>query len=188
MPDLFRHLLLKNSRAREGLFFILLRMKIILLCIALLIVPCMAQEPNVTAPVDSAAYYQKMYEYNMEKYRTDDFVKDVMFWTFIGGLVASGCISMPVALGAGVRGGEISTLETIGILAPIAVLSTAGLGYITFEIAAAVRHSKYNEYYQKWDDYQRRNSTTSNESMRLEILPVLNPLVGRYGAALALSF
>ena len=163
-------------------------MRIILLCIALLIAPCLAHEPNVTAPVDSAAYYQKMYEYNMEKYRTDDFVKDVMFWTYIGGLVASGCISIPVALGTGVRGGEISTLETIEILVPIAIASTAGLGYITFKIATAVRHSKYNEYYQKWDDYQKRNSVTPDDSMRVEILPLLNPLDGRYGAALALSF
>ena len=70
-----------------GLFFILLHMKIILLCISLIIAPCLAQEP--VAPVDSVAYYQKLYEYNLEKYRTDDFVKDVMFWTFIGGSVAS---------------------------------------------------------------------------------------------------
>ena len=161
-------------------------MRIILLCIALLIAPCLAQEP--VAPVDSAAYYQKMYEYNLEKYNTDSFVKNVMFWTFLGGLVASGCISMPVALGAGIRGGEISTLETIGILVPIAIVSTAGLGYITFEIATAVRHSKYNEFNQKWNDYQRQNSMTSDESMRVEIMPLLNPLDGRYGAALALTF
>ena len=64
-------------------------MKIILLCIALIIVPCLADEPIAVAPVDSAAYYQKLYEYNLEKYRTNDFVKDVMFWTFIGGSVAS---------------------------------------------------------------------------------------------------
>ncbi len=75
----------KTFALAGGSFFILLHMKIILLCIALLMMPCLANEPAVVTPVDSAEYYQKMYEYNLEKYRTDDFVKDVMFWTFIGG-------------------------------------------------------------------------------------------------------
>ena len=185
MPDLFRHLLLNNSRAREGLFFILLHMKIILLCIALIIAPCLAQEP--VAPVDSAAYYQKLYEYNLEKYRTDDFVKDVMFWTFLGGSVAS-MFFLGYAMGNGVSGSKMTTLETIGLITPLSIMTVGGLGYITFEIATAVRHRKYNEYYQKWDDYQKRNSTTSDESMRVEIMPLLNPLDGRYGAVLAFSF
>ena len=161
-------------------------MKIILLCIALLMAPCLAQEPNVTTPVDSVAYYQKMYEYNLEKYRTDDFVKDVMFWTFIGGSVASMCF-LGYAMGNGVSGSKMTTLETIGLITPLTIMTVGSLGYITFEIAAAVRHSKYKEYYQKRDDYQRRNSTTSDESMRVEIMPLLNPVDGRYGVALAFS-
>ena len=171
-----------------GSFFIFIRMKIILLCIALIIAPCLAQEPVVTAPVDSAAYYQKMYEYNLEKYHTDVFVKDVMFWTYIGGMIASGCISLPVALGAGSRGGKISTMEMVGIIAPLAIMGTAGIGYITFEIATLVRLSKYKKYYQKWEDYQKRNSVTSGESMQVGIAPLLNPLDGRSGAVLAFSF
>jgi len=163
-------------------------MKIILLCIALLIMPCLADEPVVAMPVDSAAYYQKMYEYNLEKYHTDSFVKDVMFWTYIGGMVVSGGISLPVALGAGVRGGKTSTMEIVGIIAPIAIMGTAGLGYITFEIATLVRRSKYDKYYQKWKNYQKRNSATSDESMQVGIVPLLNPLDGRYGAVLALLF
>ena len=163
-------------------------MKIILLCIALIIAPCLAQEPAVATPVDSAAYYQKMYEYNLEKYHTDVFVKDVMFWTYIGGMVASGCISLPVALGAGSRGGKISTMEKVGIIAPLAIMGTAGIGYITFEIATLVRRSKYEKYYQKLEDYQKRNSATSGKSMQVGIAPLLNPLDGRYGAVLAFSF
>lgn len=170
-----------------GSFFIFIRMKIILLCIALIIAPCLAQEPVVTAPVDSAAYYQKMYEYNLEKYNTDSFVKDVMFWTFIGGSVASMGF-LGYAMGNGVSGSKMTTLETIGLITPLTIMTVGGLGYITFEIAAAVRHSRYNEYYQKWNDYQKRNSVTSGESMQVGIAPLLNPLDGRYGAVLALSF
>ena len=139
--------------------------------------------PVVTTPVDSAAYYQKMYEYNLEKYHTDVFVKDVMFWTYIGGVIASGCISLPVALGAGTRGGKISTMEKVGIIAPLAIMGTAGLGYITFEIATLIRRSKYEKYYQKWQD-----SKKSSESIQVGIAPLLNPMDGRYGAALALTF
>lgn len=163
-------------------------MKIILLCIALLIMPCLADEPVAVTPVDSAAYYQKMYEYNLEKYHSDSFVKNVMFWTYIGGMIASGCISLPVALGAGTRGGKLSTMEKVGLFAPLAIMGTAGIGYITFEIATLVRRSKYEKYYQKWEDYQKRNSVTSGESMQVEFVPLLNPLDGRYGAALAFSF
>ena len=162
-------------------------MKIILLCIALIIAPCLAQEPVVTTPVDSVAYYQKLYEYNLEKYNTDSFVKDVMFWTFLGGSVAS-MGAVVYAIGYGVSGSNMTTLETIGIITPLTVMTVAGIGYITFEIAAAVRHSKYNKYYQKWNDFQKRNSATPVESMRVEVLPLLNPLDGRYGAALAFSF
>ena len=161
-------------------FFIFIRMKIILLCIALIIAPCLAQEP--VAPVDSAAYYQKLYEYNLEKYRTDDFVKDVMFWTFIGGSVAS-MFFLGYAMGNGVSGSKMTTLETIGLITPLTIMTVGGLGYITFEIAAAVRHSKYKKYYQKWE-----NSKNSSNSMQVGIAPLLNPLDGRYGAVLAFSF
>lgn len=167
-------------------FFILIRMKIILLCVALLMVPCLAQDPVATTPVDSAAYYQKMYEYNLEKYNTDSFVKDVMFWTFIGGSVAS-MVFLGYAMGNGVSGSNMTTLETIGLITPLTIMTVGCLGYITFEIAAAVRHSKYNKYYQKWDDYQKRNSGTPNESMQVGITPLLNPVDGRYGVALAFS-
>ena len=162
-------------------------MKIILLCIALIIAPCLAQEPVVTTPVDSAAYYQKLYEYNLEKYNTDSFVKDVMFWTFIGGSVAS-MFFLGYAMGNGVSGSKMTTLETIGLITPLTIMTVAGIGYITFEIAAAVRRSKCNEYNQKWDDYQKRNSVTPGTSMQVGIAPLLNPLDGRYGAVLAFSF
>ena len=101
--------------------------------------------PVAKTPVDSAAYYQKMYEYNLEKYHTDVFVKDVMFWTYIGGMIA-----------------------------PLAIMGTAGLGYITFEIATLVRRSKYEKYYQKWNDYQ--------------IVPFVNPVNGGVGGLLSLNF
>lgn len=110
-----------------------------------------------------------------------------MFWTFLGGSVAS-TGAVVYAIGYGVSGSNMTTLETIGIITPLTVMTVAGIGYITFEIAAAVRRSKCNEYNQKWEDYQKRNSVTPGTSMQVGIVPLLNPLDGRYGAVLAFSF
>lgn len=173
-----------------GSFFIFIRMKIILLCIALIIAPCLAQEPVVTAPVDSAAYYQKMYEYNLEKYNTDTLTRDVMMWTFWGSMSVT-MLALGYKMCSDISAGE-SKKFTIGqkfaIFVPFGIMTASGIGYITFEIAGAVRHSKYKKYYQKWEDYQKRNSVTSGESMQVGIAPLLNPLDGRYGAVLAFSF
>ena len=78
---------------------------------------------------------------------------------------------------------DLSTLEAIGIFTPFTIMVAAGLGYITFDIATLVRRSKYEKYYQKWQD-----SKKSSTSMQVGIAPLLNPLDGRYGAVLAFSF
>jgi len=164
-------------------------MKIILLCIVLIIAPCLAQEPVVTTPVDSAVYYQKMYEYNLEKYNTDTLTRDVMMWTFFGSMSVT-MLAVVYKMCSDFRAGEskkITIGQKFAIFVPFGIMTASGIGYITFDIAGAVRHSKYKKYYQKWEDYQKRNSTTSDESMRVEIMPLLNPLDGRYGVALAFS-
>lgn len=159
-------------------------MKIILLCIALLMVPCLAQEPAATTPVDSAAYYQKMYEYNLEEYRSDDFISNVMLWTFFGGMgVTMGALMVKICSDLNTEGSDdLSTLEAIGIFTPFTIMVAAGIGYIVFEVAKANRQQDYNYYYQKWQD-----SKKSSTSMQVGIVPLLNPLDGRYGIALAFS-
>ena len=166
-------------------FFILIHMRIILLCIALLMAPCLAQEPNVTAPADSAAYYQKMYEYNLEEYRKDEFISDVMLWTFFGGMgVTMGALTVKICSDLDAEGSnDLTTLQAIGIFAPFTIMVAAGIGYIVFDVAKANRQQDYNYYYQKWEE-----SKKSSKSMQVKILPLLNPLDGRYGAALAFSF
>ena len=162
-------------------------MKIILLCVVLLMVPCLAQEPAVDASANSAEYYQKMYEYNLEKYNTDTLARDVMMWTFFGSLsvtMLALTYKMCSDISAG-ESGEFTIGQKIAIFVPFGIMTTFGIGYITFEIAGEVRHSKYKKYYQKWEDYQKRNSGTPNESVQVGITPLLNPLDGRYGVALA---
>lgn len=160
-------------------------MKIILLCIALLMVPCLAQEPAVDASANSAEYYQKMYEYNLEEYRKDEFVSDVMLWTFVGGMAGTmGALTVKICSDLNTEGSDdLSTLEAIGIFTPFTIMVAAGIGYIVFEVAKANRQQDYNYYYQKWQD-----SKKSSTSMQVGITPLLNPLDGRYGAVLAFSF
>ena len=91
---MFRHLLLKNSRVREGFFFIFIRMKIILLCIALIIAPCLAQEPVVTTPVDSAMYYDSLASDNYQRFRANESMSEVFYWTSIGLSVATPILAL----------------------------------------------------------------------------------------------
>jgi hypothetical protein len=160
-------------------------MKIILLCIALIIAPCLAQEPVVTTPVGSTAYYQKMYEYNLEKYRSDDFISDVMLWTFFGGMAGTmGALTVKICSDFDTEGSnDLSTLEAIGIFTPFTIMIAAGIGYIVFEVSKNNRQQDYNYYYKKWQD-----SKKSSKSIQVGIAPLLNPLDGRYGAVLAFSF
>lgn len=159
-------------------------MKIILLCIALLMVPCLAQEPAVVTPVNSAEYYQKMYEYNLEEYRKDEFVSDVLLWTFVGGMAGTmGALTVKICSDLDTEGSnDLSTLEAIGIFTPFTIMVAAGIGYIVFDIAKNNRQQDYNYYYKKWQD-----SKKSSTSMQVGIAPLLNPLDGRYGIALAFS-
>ena len=179
-----RHLLSKHLRSR-GFFFIFNSLKIILLCIALLMVPCLAQEPAVDASANSAEYYQKMYEYNLEEYRSDDFISNVMLWTFFGGMgVTMGALMVKICSDLDAEGSnDLSTLEAIGIFTPFTIMVAAGIGYIVFEVAKANRQQDYNYYYQKWEE-----SKKSSTSMQVGIAPLLNPLDGRYGAVMAFSF
>lgn len=60
-------------------------MRRIVLILCLLVAACFAQsETAPIAEVDSAAYYEQTYECNYQKFRTDESVSDVLFWTSVG--------------------------------------------------------------------------------------------------------
>lgn len=68
-------------------------------------------------------------------------------------------------MGNGVSGSKMTTLETIGLITPLTIMTVGGLGYITFEIATLVRRSKYEKYYQKWEESKKRASSCKLESL-----------------------
>lgn len=169
-------------------------MKIILLCIALLMVPCLAQEPNVTAPVDSVAYYDSLASDNYQRFRANESMSEVFFWTSVGLSVATPILVF-AARGAadcygpeGCRGGN-AVLDVAAFTAAILFLPS-WIAYGGFSIAKIRRQRDFNNYNRKKEDCLERRKLDDAESayLQVQVLPLLNPLDGRYGAALALTF
>ncbi|MBO4713892.1 MAG: hypothetical protein IKX42_07780 [Fibrobacter sp.] len=157
-------------------------MKIILLCIALLIAPCLAQEPNVTAPVDSVAYYDSLADYNYKKFRTDETLSEVFFWTSVGLTVASPILVFAAAGVAdcyGFEGCQDGSLAlNIAAISTTLLVLPSWITYGAFRTAKFIRQKKYNEYYGRKEELKRQ---------RVQAVPLLNPVDGRYGVALAFS-
>ena len=177
-----------------GSFFILTLMKIILLCIALIIAPCLAQEPVVTTPVDSVAYYDSLANYNYQRFRANETMSDVFYWTSVGLSIATPILVF-AARGAadcygpeGCRGGNV-VLDAAAITAAILVLPS-WIAYGGFSIAKIRRQRDFHNYNRKKDELleQRKSKEAESVNLQVQISPLLNPLDGRYGAVLAFSF
>lgn len=169
-------------------------MKIILLCIALLIAPCLAQEPNVTAPVDSMAYYENLADYNYKKFRSDETLADVFFWVGVGTTISAPILTF-AAVGVadcyGYEGCQDGNLAlNIAALTTLALVPLSWIAYGGFSAMKLMRHRNFDKYYWKKEKLKKRHELEKTESanLQVQVLPLLNPLDGRYGAALALSF
>ena len=177
-----------------GSFFILLHMKIILLSIALLMMPCLADESAVVTPVDSVAYYDSLANYNYQRFRANENMSEVFYWTSVGLSIATPILVF-AARGAadcygpeGCRGGNV-VLDAAAITAAILVLPS-WIAYGGFSIAKIRRQRDFHNYNRKKDELleQRKSKEAESVNLQVEISPLLNPLDGRYGAVLAFSF
>ena len=175
-------------------FFILIRMKIILLCIALLMMPCLANEPAVVTPVDSAEYYDSLANYNYQRFRANETMSEVLYWTSVGLSIATPILVF-AARGAadcygpeGCRGGNV-VLDAAALTAAILVLPS-WIAYGGFSIAKIRRQRDFYNYNRKKEELleQRKLNDAESVNLQVQISPLLNPLDGRYGAALAFSF
>ena len=175
-------------------FFILIRMKIILLCVALLMMPCLADESAEATPVDSVAYYDSLANYNYQRFRANETMSEVLYWTSVGLSIATPILVF-AARGAadcygpeGCRGGNV-VLDAAAITAAILVLPS-WIAYGGFSIAKIRRQRDFHNYNQKKDELleQRKSKEAESVNLQVQIFPLLNPLDGRYGAVLAFSF
>lgn len=64
-------------------------MKIILLCVALMMMPCLADESAEATPVDSVAYYDSLANYNYQRFRANETMSEVLYWTSVGLSIAT---------------------------------------------------------------------------------------------------
>lgn len=173
-------------------------MRRIVLILCLLAAACFAQsETAPIAEVDSAAYYEQTYEYNYQKFRTDESVSDVLFWTSVG-LSAIAPIST-MMLGAWLMGCNVNedndcgwSAMQWGLMVPLFLVLPSWTAYGVFSLAKIHRHNKYNQYYQKHEDYIKRKQIEKNETderlLSIQVLPLADPANNRYGALIALGF
>lgn len=174
----------------------MVRRFVIILCI--FAVAALAQ--NTAAPLaetDSVAYYEEMYAYNYQKFRTDESVADVFFWTSISlsALAPFSAIFLSArSIGCNVNGDNdcsASALD-IGIAMPLLLVLPSWITYGSFTLAKNIRKKNYYLYYRKKEDYIKRreleNSETEERSLSVQVLPLANPVNNSYGILLALNF
>ena len=153
------------------------------------------ETPDVTDPVafDSIAYYDGLADYNYKKFRTDETLSEVFFWTSVG-LTVSFPIFVFAAAGAadcygfeGCQDGNLA-LNIAAITTTLLVLPS-WIAYGGFSIAKIKRQRNFNNYNRKKEDLLERREQKETESVNLQVqaVPLLNPLDGRYGIALAFS-
>ena len=172
--------------------------KRLIIALCLFSVAILAQE-TTTLPteVDSVTYYEEMYAYNYQKFRTDESVADVFFWTSVtlSALAPISAMLLGVrSMGCNVNGDNdcsASALD-IGIAVPLLLVLPSWITYGSFTLAKNIRKKNYNLYYRKKEDYLNRreleNSRTEEQSLSVQVLPLVNPVNNRYGVLLALNF
>ena len=151
---------------------------------------CFAQnEPSVKQEVDSAAYYEQLYQYNLDKYNFDKKAANITWitaWVSTGLAGASTFAMFFYALEQFSNNNDqkISTSHPWFITTMIihGIGATSFLVYGGFEIAAAIRKSNYSNYNIRRKKYSVRQTT------KVGFAPIVDPINKTYGGALALNF
>ena len=167
-------------------------MKKILYILILIATTCFAQAettPINNAASDSAAYYEQLYQYNLDSYNFDKKAANIAWITawVSTGLAGVSTIAMffyALEQFSNNNDQKISTSHPWFITTMIinGIGATSFLLYGGFEIAAAVRKSNYTEY----DIQRKKNATTP--SISVHITPIIDPINQSYGGALTLNF
>lgn len=152
---------------------------------------CFAQnEPPVKQEVDSAAYYEQLYQYNLDKYNFDRNaanIAEVTMFVSTGLAVISTFAIFIYDLEQHSKGSDLTKLSmshpwVVSTLVLCGIGATSALVYGGFEIAAAVRKSNYSNYNIRRKKYSVRQAT------KVGFAPIVDPINKTYGGALALNF
>ena len=167
-------------------------MKKILYILILIATTCFAQAettPINNAASDSAAYYEQLYQYNLDSYNFDKKAANIAlitagYTTSIAGISLAALAVYIFEQHSKDPNYKMSMSHpwAIATLVLCGMGATSALVYGGFEIAAAVRKSNYTEY-----DIQRKKHATS-PTVSVHITPIIDPINQSYGGALALNF
>ena len=152
---------------------------------------CFAQnEPPVKQEVDSAAYYEQLYQYNLDKYNFDKKAANIALitaWVSTGLAAISAFAIIAYDIN---QHSEDDSYKTMSMSHPWVITTfilcgigpTSALVYGGFEIAAAIRKSNYSNYNIRRKKYSVRQTT------KVGFAPIIDPINKTYGGALALNF
>ena len=167
-------------------------MKKILYIIILIATTCFAQTaitPIDNATSDSAAYYEQLYQYNLDSYNFDKKAANIALITAGVSTGLAGVSTIAFFLYYLEQHSKNSDYRmsmshpwVISTLVLCGIGATSALVYGGFEIAAAVRKNNYTEY-----DIQRKTHATT-PTVSIRIAPIIDPINQSYGGALALNF
>ena len=168
-------------------------MKKILYILILIATTCFAQTaitPIDNATSDSAAYYEQLYQYNLDSYTFDKKAANIALITAGVSTGLAGISAFAIIIYDLEQHSKDDSYKTMSMSHPWAIATvvlcgigaTSSLVYGGFEIAAWVRKSNYTEY-----DIQRKKHTTA-PTLSIRIAPIIDPINQSYGGALALNF
>lgn len=168
-------------------------MKKILYILILIATTCFAQTaitPIDNATSDSAAYYEQLYQYNLDSYTFDKKAANIALITAGVSTGLAGISAFAIIIYDLEQHSKDDSYKTMSMSHPWAIATvvlcdigaTSSLVYGGFEIAAWVRKSIYTEY-----DIQRKKHATA-PTLSIRIAPIIDPINQSYGGALALNF
>ena len=154
---------------------------------------CFAQAettPINNAASDSAAYYEQLYQYNLDSYNFDKKAANIAWITAGVSSGLAGISAFAIIIYDLEQHSKDDSYKTMSMSHPWAIATvvlcgigaTSALVYGGFEIAAAVRKSNYTEY-----DIQRKKHATT-PTLSIHIAPIIDPINQSYGGALTLNF
>jgi hypothetical protein len=146
-----------------------------------------ASDTLSVAVSDSALYYEEM----SAKLKTEgeqlleDYVDDIVAGVFLGTLGAVGTIwSVSASSGASLEGGGVLV---VFIMAPSACLLMGGVFGVAGGIGKGIRGNRMLEQSEEYKNSAERYRTKSQQ-VKVDFVPLLNPLTKTVGMDLALKF
>ena len=137
---------------------------------------------------DSVAYYEKEYQYHLEKYQHDENISKKAILVSGISLGIGGALGMFILVDDLRR--KLDSDEGYTMSSPLVITAMSFLGislvsvvvYASYGTIANMEKEDSDDYYNKKRDYEFRHAT------KISVVPLINPMEQKYGGILALNF